>query len=79
MNYPKSILIDENIERYWTLYKINRTRWTATANSEQEINGNDGPASFLKDGNHFTIWHSMYSRGHDDRTNSSDPFQITID
>ena len=40
--------------------KIDRTGWTATADS-QSSSGADGPASYAIDGNNATWWHSQYN------------------
>ena len=78
---PTSVLsyLDVNRDKFWIKYKIDRSGWTATANSEKNENGNDGPASFMLDGNKNTMWHSQYgSGGHEDRPSRTDPFIATI-
>ena len=76
---PMAIHIDEYRDKMWLSLKIDREGWTATANSEQNPNGNDGPASYMIDGNKDKMWHSKYNSGHDDRLSNTDPFQATID
>ena len=63
---------------------IDRTEWRVTANSEQtNVAGREGAAVNMIDGNLDTIWHSKYSDagegGHDDRADTSDPFQLIFD
>ena len=48
----------------FTLEALDRTGWTATADSYQNASGDsDGPGSNLLDGNLNSIWHSNYGGG----------------
>ena len=67
------IYIDEFRDKLFK--KIDRTGWTASANSENSVNSNgDGPASNMLDGDLNTMWHSNYQSGHDHRPVNTDPF-----
>lgn len=79
-----AIYIDEERDKLWSLHRIDRSGWMATANSEQSLTLNmvEGAISLILDGDVNTIWHSKYSDasdGHDDRLSTNDPFQFTID
>lgn len=81
---PIAFYIDESRDKFWSGYKISRSGWTATANSEQTTTSkNEGPISNILDGNVNTIWHSRYNNneagGHDDRESSNDPFHFVVD
>lgn len=53
-----------NISEMEFPYSLDRSTWTAVANSYQYQSGdNDGPASNLLDGNTGTTWHSAYQDG----------------
>ena len=48
---PTSVLINEAHSNFWTPYKIDRTEWNVTANSEQTTEeGVEGPISNIIDG-----------------------------
>lgn len=45
-------IIDESTERFWCSNKIDRSKWTITANSEQTTEKkNEGPVTNIIDGN----------------------------
>lgn len=80
--YPTSILIDESNDQIWSPYKIDRSGWIATADSEQTTSpGAEGPVSNILDGNSNTLWHSKYNNngaGGHEREKTYGPYQITI-
>lgn len=61
-----------------SLPKIDRTGWTATADSYQNATGNDdGPASNLLNDNLNAIWHSKYNESGTGR--QSFPYSVVFD
>ena len=79
-----STYINELTDTDLPQYRMNRTGWTAYANSEQNKEGDaEGPISHIIDGLEGIIWHSRYNKnnnlGHDDRSRGTDPFIITVD
>ena len=59
-----------------TLEALDRTGWTATADSYQNASGDsDGPGSNLLDGNLDSIWHSNYGGG---SGSQSFPYNVVI-
>ena len=57
--------------------ELDRTNWTATADSEEETGeGSNGPAQLILDGNIDTYWHSIWQSGSGKR---SVPYEIIID
>lgn len=76
-----TIQIDEKTDNVYSPFKMDRTGWKITANSEETnitTSNKEGPAFYILDGDTDSLWHSKYDEKqfghHDERLSPTDPF-----